>query len=319
MRTTAITATILFALTLPAQAKHSSTAYDPRPGAWCGWYARHHLVGRDPGRRFNLAREWARYGSRSPRPVVGVIVAWFHHVGKIVGPRDRHGRWLVKSGNDSGRVRTRYRSVAGAIAFRLEPGPRILLALPLPRSRPSGAPQLSVASFEMPRPRPPIRPTVPEPIATSEDRENIFRRYEVSQLRPIGNCQDFEHVDPRVKLVVAAAAEHFGGVALASSCYRSVAYNRKVGGAHRSQHIAHKALDFVVRVKDQLVDKFKLARFVRAEPIMQKIGGVGTYCKSAAIHADVGPKRDWHYGCGPNRYAGHKGRVASLSPFARSI
>jgi hypothetical protein len=41
---------------------------------------------------------------------------WPHHVGKIVGRAG--GQWIVQSGNDGHAVRTRPRSIAGAIAFR---------------------------------------------------------------------------------------------------------------------------------------------------------------------------------------------------------
>jgi hypothetical protein len=86
-----------------------------RPAAWCGWYMRQQ-VGADPGPQYNLARSWARYGSNAGGPSVGTIVVWSHHVGKIVGREN--GQWIVESGNDGHAVRTRPRSLAGAIAFR---------------------------------------------------------------------------------------------------------------------------------------------------------------------------------------------------------
>ena len=86
-----------------------------RPRAWCGWYMRGQ-VGADPGPTYNLARSWAHYGSDAGGPSVGAIVVWRHHVGKIVGHED--GKWIVQSGNDGHAVRTRARSIAGAIAFR---------------------------------------------------------------------------------------------------------------------------------------------------------------------------------------------------------
>jgi hypothetical protein len=73
------------------------------------------LVGSDPGPAFNLARNWARWG-RAGAPGVGAIVVWPHHVGQIVG-RER-GMWVVESGNDGHAIRTRPRSIGGAIAFR---------------------------------------------------------------------------------------------------------------------------------------------------------------------------------------------------------
>jgi hypothetical protein len=86
-----------------------------RPSAWCGWFMRSQ-VGADPGPNFNLARSWAHYGASAGGPSVGAIVVWPHHVGKIVG--QKNGQWIVQSGNDGHAVRTRPRSLAGAIAFR---------------------------------------------------------------------------------------------------------------------------------------------------------------------------------------------------------
>ena len=65
-----------------------------------------------------LARNWARVGSRAYGPAAGVIVVWRHHVGIITG-QDARGRWIVKSGNDGGRVRERVRSLSHVIAMRV--------------------------------------------------------------------------------------------------------------------------------------------------------------------------------------------------------
>jgi hypothetical protein len=85
-----------------------------RPAAWCGWEMRQ-LVSGDPGPAFNLARNWAHWGQAGPAGV-GAVVVWSHHVGKIVG--EEGGEWIIESGNDGNRVRTRPRSIAGAIAIR---------------------------------------------------------------------------------------------------------------------------------------------------------------------------------------------------------
>jgi hypothetical protein len=97
------------------QTSYRSAGVGGRPGAWCGWYMRQQ-VGADPGPQYNLARSWAHYGSNAGGPSVGTIVVWSHHVGKIVGREN--GQWIVESGNDGHAVRTRPRSLAGAIAFR---------------------------------------------------------------------------------------------------------------------------------------------------------------------------------------------------------
>jgi len=85
-----------------------------RPAAWCGWEMRH-LVGKDPGPSYNLARNWTHWGRPGPAGV-GAVVVWSHHVGKIVGREN--GQWIIESGNDGHALRTRPRSIAGAIAIR---------------------------------------------------------------------------------------------------------------------------------------------------------------------------------------------------------
>lgn len=97
---------------------------DPRPRAWCAWWLRRELeIARSAFRpyEYNLARGFRYIGAAANGPAEGVIVVWRHHVGIITG-RSAEG-WRVKSGNDSGRVRERVRSLRGAIAFRW-PGQR---------------------------------------------------------------------------------------------------------------------------------------------------------------------------------------------------
>lgn len=84
-----------------------------RPGKWCGWWMRTQLGG---GPHLNVAWNWRNYGSPAG-PQVGAVVVWRHHVGIITGQAS-NGQWIVKSGNDGGRVRERARSVKGAI-FRI--------------------------------------------------------------------------------------------------------------------------------------------------------------------------------------------------------
>src|SRR5680860_660309 len=83
----------------------------PKPARWCGWWMRTQKGG---GPEYNLARNWANRGRALSGPRVGAVVVWSHHVGMITG-RNAAGQWIVKSGNDDGRVRERPRSVAGAV------------------------------------------------------------------------------------------------------------------------------------------------------------------------------------------------------------
>lgn len=62
-----------------------------------------------------LARNWARVG-RPTHARPGAIVVWRHHVGRVIAVSG--SRILVHSGNDGHRVRTRWRTTRGVIAFR---------------------------------------------------------------------------------------------------------------------------------------------------------------------------------------------------------
>ena len=95
----------------PVQTYHVSGG---RPHAWCGWYMRQRKGIADAS--YNLAANWAHYGhSVSPQP--GAVVVWRHHVGELVS-QVSGSIWMVHSGNDGHAVRTRARSIAGAIAIR---------------------------------------------------------------------------------------------------------------------------------------------------------------------------------------------------------
>ncbi len=115
---------VALAIAAPAHARHHHLhghvhhrSHVARHVPWCGLYMMQVKGKHDP--RLARAAQWAREGSPAGGPVVGAIVVWAHHVGEIRGGPDRFGRYLVHSGNDGNAVRTRWRSLRGAIAFRL--------------------------------------------------------------------------------------------------------------------------------------------------------------------------------------------------------
>jgi len=84
--------------------------------AWCGAeMADEFGIHGQQGRELWLARNWTHVGTATSAHV-GAVVVWPHHVGRIVG--QENGRWVVRSGNDGAGVRSRPRSIAGAIAIR---------------------------------------------------------------------------------------------------------------------------------------------------------------------------------------------------------
>jgi len=113
---TAIATAMLRIFTVDANAQsHHRQHYGRRARTWCGNYMSSYFGKSD--RRLALAREWAREGYNAGGPGIGVVVVWRHNVGVITG-QTPDGQWIIHSGNDGGAVRTRPRSLAGAIAFR---------------------------------------------------------------------------------------------------------------------------------------------------------------------------------------------------------
>lgn len=117
----------------------------------------------------------------------------------------------------------------------------------------------------------------------------------MARLAPNGLLKQRETVDtaclkPKLVRMLKQIEQHFGKRLIVTSGYRSPAYNKKVRGAQKSQHMYCAAVD----VQMPGVHKFELARYARA---MRGRGGVGTYCHSS-IHIDIGPERDWNWKCG---------------------
>ncbi len=95
----------------------------------------------------------------------------------------------------------------------------------------------------------------------------------------------------RLVVLLHTVQQHYGRKVVVVSGCRSWSHNRKVGGAHKSYHLRCMAADIVVPG----VSKGDLAGYLIRLPGR---GGFGTYCRSAYLHIDVGPKREWHMGCG---------------------
>jgi hypothetical protein len=115
LKTLVAASAVLLVFSAQAEARPHHRHHGYRAHAWCGSYLSKYLGKSD--RRLALARSWAGEGYNAGGPGVGVVVVWRHHVGIITG-RTPDGRWIVHSGNDGNAVRTRPRSIAGAIAFR---------------------------------------------------------------------------------------------------------------------------------------------------------------------------------------------------------
>ena len=124
---------------------------------------------------------------------------------------------------------------------------------------------------------------------------NVASAAGLARLAPNGLLKQRETVDtaclkPKLVRMLKQVEQHFGKRIIVTSGYRSPAYNKKVRGAEKSQHMYCAAVD----VQLPGVSKWELAKYVRAMPGR---GGVGTYCHSS-VHIDIGPERDWNWKCG---------------------
>ena len=99
----------------------------------------------------------------------------------------------------------------------------------------------------------------------------------------------------RLTALLHSIESHYGrSVEVTSGC-RSYSHNHRIGGARESWHLSCNAAD----IKVDHVNKFALAAYARG---LSGRGGIGTYCHDSSIHIDVGPKREWNWGCGGQRH-----------------
>ncbi len=95
----------------------------------------------------------------------------------------------------------------------------------------------------------------------------------------------------RLISILYQVEKRFGRKVIVVSGCRSRSHNRRIGGARESFHLRCMAADILVPG----VRKITLYRYLASHPAR---GGLGTYCRSAFVHVDVGPRREWAWGCG---------------------
>lgn len=159
-----------------------------------------------------------------------------------------------------------------------------------------------------PQPTVSVASLKPEPIYPT-DRENIFKRYlegREIQVQPWVNleCPNGKSLPERLQTMLADVRDFFKSSVLVNSAYRNPNYNRKVGGARRSQHMNCKATDFRVAG----VSSRTVYDYVRDNRKRWKITGLGYYGPKGHIHADVRPTKrlvEWSAVNKKKRYAKH--------------
>lgn len=109
-------------------------------------------------------------------------------------------------------------------------------------------------------------------------------------LRKQTGIVDVACLRPQLVSLLKQVERHFGKKLIITSGYRSPARNRAVRGAKNSFHMYCAAAD----IQMPGVSRWQLASYLRGLPGR---GGVGTYCHTRSVHIDIGPKRDWDWGC----------------------
>jgi hypothetical protein len=116
----------------------------------------------------------------------------------------------------------------------------------------------------------------------NDGSKKLSDNFTVSEFR----CKDGSDkvlIDTDLVSILQKIRTHFGKPLTINSAYRNATYNKKIGGASRSQHVYGTAADIVVKgVKPEEVAKY-------AEFLMPNKGGIGLY--STFTHVDVRASR----------------------------
>lgn len=116
----------------------------------------------------------------------------------------------------------------------------------------------------------------------NDGNKKLSDHFTVSEFR----CKDGSDkilIDTDLVDILQKIRNHFGKPITINSAYRNATYNKKIGGASKSQHVVGTAADIVVQgVKPELVAQY-------AEYLMPNKGGIGLY--STFTHVDVRANR----------------------------
>ena len=101
-------------------------------------------------------------------------------------------------------------------------------------------------------------------------------------------------LNPRLGSLLRSIEGHFHRPLTVTSGCRSHQHNRSIGGARESWHLRCMAAD----VKVDGVSKGAVAHYAAG---LGGRGGIGTYCHDSSVHVNLGPRREWYWGCGGQR------------------
>jgi hypothetical protein len=123
------------------------------------------------------------------------------------------------------------------------------------------------------------------------------------QSNPVYFDRGMRGLNGRLVSLLRTVEQHYGRRVVVVSGCRSWQHNRRVHGARHSYHLRCMAADIVVPG----VSKSNLAHYLLRLPGR---GGFGRYCGSDYLHIDLGPRREWYWGCGKKHKAPPLARIA---------
>ena len=110
----------------------------------------------------------------------------------------------------------------------------------------------------------------------------LSKNFKVSEFK-CNDGSDTVLISDKLVVLLQNIRDHFGAAVTINSAYRTESYNKKIGGATKSQHVNGTAADIVVKGATPL----EVAQYV--EHIMPDSGGIGVY--QSFTHVDVRASR----------------------------
>ena len=110
----------------------------------------------------------------------------------------------------------------------------------------------------------------------------LSKNFKVSEIK-CNDGSDTVLISDKLVGLLQNIRDHFGAAVTINSAYRTESYNKKIGGATKSQHVNGTAADIVVKGATPL----EVAQYV--EHIMPDSGGIGVY--QSFTHVDVRTSR----------------------------
>lgn len=125
----------------------------------------------------------------------------------------------------------------------------------------------------------------PGELAAIDPKPSLKERSLVAFVHQTGSVRS-SCFTPELRTLLGKLQSKFGRTIVVTSGFRPP--NRARRGSYHRRCMA----------ADIQIPGVPSSRVAAAARNLTGIGGVGTYCHTRSVHVDVGPRRDWSWGCG---------------------